>query len=64
MLLTIEEHNKRVLADKFKTGVACPNCGNELQFTTPGLYYCSSPLKADVKCFKCDYVTKIYWRCN
>lgn len=60
-LLTIEEHNNRILGiTTFLTGVACPNCSKELQFKTPGVVMLSSPPQADVICFDCNYSTMIY----
>lgn len=62
MLKSIEEHNKDIL-DKYnshyKTGVACPNCGTELQFIT-NIEYMSNPPQKDVQCYNCAYLGRIY----
>lgn len=60
-LISLEEHQRNKLyANKDTTGIACPNCGDELKLTNPGIIMLSSPPQADVKCFKCDYATRIY----
>lgn len=61
-LKTIEEHNAEVL-DSFKernnTGVACPNCDNELQFAD-SMILLSYPAQKKVVCFECNYTTNIF----
>lgn len=54
---TIEEHNNdrlRIL-EKVGTGVQCPQCGDELIETNPGIVFTSYPPKKKVKCLNCKY---------
>ena len=55
---TIEEHNKevsRLHGDEYLTGVECPSCKDELQYSEPGVIMLSSPAQAAVLCFGCGY---------
>lgn len=60
---TLEEYNIRISRvlqkGKSYTGISCPNCNEELQYTNPGIYMLSSPMQADIKCYKCEYSTRI-----
>jgi ribosomal protein S27E len=54
---TIEEHNAdrfRVL-EKVGTGVQCPQCGDELIETNPGVILTSYPEQKRVHCQNCKY---------
>lgn len=59
---TIKEHNderRRLYADKYKTGVECPNCKAELQKVEPKMILCSAPPQIRVKCLNCGLVETI-----
>ncbi len=62
-LKSIEEHNKQRLEisrNRDSTGVACPNCENELKESSPGLFLPTSPMQKYVKCYNCGYETTIF----
>jgi DNA-directed RNA polymerase subunit RPC12/RpoP len=59
---TLQEHNADVIQqhkeEKEKShlsGVACPECGIELEFINPWQMLMSYPPKKSVKCPKCGY---------
>jgi ribosomal protein S27E len=61
-LKTIEEHNELVFKkniDKYSTGVQCPNCVNELKYIND-IMLLSNPPQKEVKCFNCNYTTRIF----
>jgi len=57
MSKSLEEHNK----DKFRilervgTGVQCPDCGDELIETNPGVILTTHPAQKKVHCNSCKY---------
>lgn len=66
MLKTIEEHNQEILKKLeeekkklYNTGVMCPKCSSELQYTKPYETLLSYPPKKEVKCSICDFRTTI-----
>lgn len=61
-LISISDHNDRIrhlLESKYLTGVECPHCGNELQYTDNTILL-SYPGQRNVKCFKCEWNSSIY----
>lgn len=64
-LKTLEEHNKIVqelikIRETGHTGIACPNCGNELYDSSPGLCLTSNPPQYRVFCRVCNWVGTRY----
>lgn len=62
-LQSLEDHNKQALDRAFKkkmhpglTGIACPQCGNELHYSEPDVILTSSPPQKRIKCFACNFV--------
>jgi DNA-directed RNA polymerase subunit RPC12/RpoP len=60
----LEEYNKERLTlyeeqGKVKTGIACPQCGDELLETAPGIILCSLPPQKNVHCPTCQYTSYI-----
>ena len=58
---TLEQYNLRMdelLKNKNCSGISCPNCKTEMQYSSRG-FYLSSPMQADIKCFLCGYETRI-----
>jgi hypothetical protein len=54
-LVTLDEHEKQIqiqVQNKYKTGIQCPKCANELQWIDD-LLYMSYPPKRDYKCYTC-----------
>lgn len=61
-LKTIEDYNQEKLHQyerETKTGVACPNCENELEFLSDVILP-SNPPQRTVKCHDCDYYGLVY----
>lgn len=63
-LKTIEEYNKE--KQKFydfmnnnRTGIACPQCGDEMLETNPGVILTSNPPQKNVHCPTCKYKSYI-----
>ena len=58
-LKSLEEHNKErhiLYSDKpRKNGIACPECGSELEDSDPHSTLASNPPQKNVNCTKCDY---------
>lgn len=62
-LKTIQEHNEEVLnqiRSKYLTGIACPKCGEEMQYQNPDILLLSSPPQANIICFECGYADIVY----
>ncbi len=61
-LVPLDEYNQRIRnrPSNSHTGIECPNCGEELQDTNPGVYMLSSPMQSDVKCFGCGFTSRRY----
>ena len=60
-LKSIKEHEDEVrrIYNTYYSGIACPNCGTELQFEGRGVML-SSPPQKNVKCFNCGYSDRIF----
>lgn len=65
LMKTLDEHNRerrqwieerRRAADKVETGVACPDCGNEMVFVNPHAINASIPPSRTVKCPNCERI--------
>lgn len=62
-LKTIEEYNKEKLDChnmKNNTGIACPDCGFELQFTEMNVMLLTNPPQRTVNCSHCGYYRNVY----
>ena len=60
-LITIEEHNDRVLKPRTRyTGIECPRCKTELQYSEIGVMYMTNPPQVAVDCPKCGFDTKVH----
>ena len=56
-LKTLARHNQEVrdaMNNPNKNGIACPNCGSELDDVGRGILL-SNPPQMEVKCFNCGY---------
>lgn len=47
--------NKLLLEVPVKTGVTCPNCNTEMEFTNPNQLLLTNPPKREVHCTKCNH---------
>lgn len=57
-LKTLEEHNaqqRRAYDAIRKNGIACPECGEEMVDTLPGVETMSLPPKKSISCLKCGW---------
>lgn len=61
-MITLLELNKRAISknmlkniQRYSTGIACDNCGKEMQYTDPGIILLTSPPKEAVNCIFCGY---------
>jgi len=53
---TIEGNNQGLrILERVGTGVQCPNCGDELIETNPGVILTSYPEQKSVHCQNCKY---------
>ncbi|AKF13535.1 hypothetical protein PHIN3_272 [Sinorhizobium phage phiN3] len=58
-LITVEEYQKRMrdhYASLYKTGVACPHCDSELEWSGNGAFL-TKPPKKQAYCTECTYST-------
>lgn len=59
-LKSIEEYNKERMTFfsnnvQVNTGIACPQCGDEMKESNPGMILLSNPPKKTVHCDTCKY---------
>ena len=64
-LKTLDEHNRivgelRKIQETGHTGIACPNCGNELFDSSPGIVLLSNPPQYRVFCRVCNWMGSRY----
>ena len=59
---TLEEYNAE-MRERYKandsTGIQCPQCGDELKLTEPGVVLLSYPPQKKVHCNTCKYKNSI-----
>lgn len=60
---TIAEHNEEIIRLRnnrtYYSGIECPRCKLELQFTDNTMLL-SSPPQKNVKCFECGFIDRVY----
>lgn len=61
-LVSLDEYNERIInrASKAHTGIEYPQCLEEMQDLTPGLFMLSSPMQSDIKCYNCGFTSRRY----
>jgi len=63
-LKSIEEYNKERMTFfsnniEANTGIACPQCGDQLKESNPGMLLMSNPPRKSVRCDTCNYSSSI-----